>query len=166
MENNNQNSFALRRSLRPYWGLVIVASLFTLYGLYYTFSSHDLFGLCVLFGWVFVVFNMWFGMRYRIWWDDGEIIQRAVAGNLTKIKINEITDVIQETSDLQTLVTLSRPMRRMVIYAKHVEGGKFIDISLKHFLAEDIQRLLNEIQEARPDLTVPTINWSSYPTKN
>ncbi len=153
--NQDSNSFALRRSFRPYWGLVIIFSILSVYGLYYTFTSHDLFGLSIFFGWIFVAFNTWFGMRYRIFWDDGEIIQKAVAGNLTKIKTDEITDVIQETSDLQTLATFSRPMRRIVIYARHAEGGKFIDVSLKHFVADDIRKLMRAIHERRPDLTLP-----------
>lgn len=156
-KNNNHkdlNSFALRRSLQPYWGLIIIFAILTVCGLYYTFSSHDLFGLSVLFGWVFVAFNTWFGMRYRIFWDNGEIIQKAVAGNLTKIQISEITDVVQETSDMQTLVTFSRPMRRIVIYAKHADG-KFIDVSLKHFVIEDVRKLMRVIHEQRPELTLP-----------
>ena len=98
------------------------------------------------------------GTRYRIYWNNGEIIQKAVAGNLTKIKTDEITNEVQETSDLQTLATFSRPMRRIVIYARHADGGKFIDVSLKHFVAEDIRNLMRAIHERRPDLSLPK-NW-------
>jgi hypothetical protein len=101
------------------------------------------------------VFNTWFGMRYRIFWDNNEVIQKAVAGNYTKIRTDEITDIVQETSDIQTLATFSRPMRRIVIYARHADGGKFIDVSLKHFVAGDIRKLMRAIHDRRPDLAIP-----------
>ena len=56
------------------------------------------------------------------------------------------------------LATFSRPMRRIVIYAKHADGGKFIDVSLKHFVAADVRRLMKLIHERRPDLAVP-VKW-------
>jgi hypothetical protein len=77
------------------------------------------------------------------------------AGTLTKIKANEITNVVQETSDLQTLATFSTPMRRIAIYARHADGGKFIDVSLKHFVAADVRRLMKAIHDRRPDLEIP-----------
>jgi hypothetical protein len=94
-------------------------------------------------------------MRYRIFWDNGEIVQKAVAGNLTKIETGEITDVVQETSDIQTLLTFSRPMRRIVIYARYADRGKHIDVSLKHFVATDIRKLMKAIHDRRPDLELP-----------
>jgi hypothetical protein len=104
---------------------------------------------------LFVAFNSWFGTRYRIYWDNGQIIQKAVAGNLTKITTNEITEVVQETSDIQTLLTFSRPMRRIVFYARHADAGKYIDVSLKHFVAADIRKLMNAVHDRRPDLVLP-----------
>jgi hypothetical protein len=157
VQTNNDNirdSFALRRSLEPYVGLVVIFLVLTAYGLYYTFSSHDWFGLSALYGWIFVAFIVWVGMRYRIFWDNGAIIQKAVAGNVTKITTNDITRVQEEKSSMQTLLTFSRPMRRIVIYADG-EKPKHIDVSLKHFVADDIRRLMKAIHAHRPDLVMP-----------
>lgn len=152
--NDSRSSFALGRSVQPYAGIVVIFSLLTVFGLYYTFSSGDWNGLYVLFGWIFVAFNIWFGLCYRIYWHNGEIIQKAVAGNVTKIKADEITRIEQETSNMGTLFTLSRPMRRIVIYA---DGGqpRYIDVSLKHFVADDVLKLMKVIHERRPNLAIP-----------
>jgi hypothetical protein len=156
-ENKNQERFALRRSVQPYVGLLVIFGILMVTGAIVAIRINDWSGLetivpsfCVFFGAI-----VFMGTRYRIYWDNGEIIQKAVAGNLTKIKVNEITNVIQETSDLQTLATFSRPMRRIAIYARHTDGGKFIDVSLKHFVLADVRTLMRTIHDRRPDLQIP-----------
>lgn len=155
--NQSQNSFALRRSAQPYTGLPVILCCVLIGMVVVAVKINDWGGIKIAVpGFIFfVAINVWFGMRYRIFLNDVEIIQKAVAGNLTKIKIDEITDIVQETSDLQTLATFSRPMRRIVIYAKHTDGGKFIDVSLKHFMTADIRKLMGAIHQRRPDLTLP-----------
>ncbi len=161
MQQNNSNrisnSFALRRSVAPYVGLPVIFTCVLIGMVAVAIKINDWSGIETIVP-IFLVFFgavVFMGARYRIFWKDGEIVQKAVAGNLTKIKTDEITDVIQETSDVQTLVTFSRPMRRIVIYARHADGGKFIDVSLKHFVADDIRKLMSAIHDRRPDLQIP-----------
>jgi hypothetical protein len=51
-----------------------------------------------------------------------------------------------------------RPFRRIAVYAQHGSSTKFIDVSLKHFAADDIRKLMRVIHEQRPDLVLPK-NW-------
>ena len=110
-------------------------------------------------GWLFVAFFVVAGTRHRISWDDGKIIQRAVAGNITTIQTDEITKIVQETSDVHTTLTFSRPFRRIAIYGKDSLRMKYIDVSLKHFAEAGIRRLMTAIHDRRPDLKIPT-RWS------
>jgi len=50
---------------------------------------------------------------------------------------------------------MRRPFRRITIYAEGAEITKFIDVSLKHFVAEDIRKLMRKIHDNRPDLSLP-----------
>jgi len=43
-----------------------------------------------------------------------------------------------------------------VIYTGNPQGeSKFIDVSLKHFAADDIRKLMRAIHQERPDLVLP-----------
>jgi hypothetical protein len=55
-------------------------------------------------------------------------------------------------------VSLRRPFRRLAIYSEHGSSIKFIDVSLKHFAADDVRKLMRVIHEQRPDLVLPK-NW-------
>jgi hypothetical protein len=56
------------------------------------------------------------------------------------------------------LCDVSTSSRRIAIYGDGSNGHKWIDVSLKHFAAEDIRRLMRAIHEQRPDLSMPK-NW-------
>jgi hypothetical protein len=101
----------------------------------------------------------WFQLSYKIWFDEKQVFQRAVGGVITSIQFNQITRVASEVSDVDTLVRLRRPFRRISIYGSTSEGNKCIDVSLKHFRPEDIRKLMAVIHERRPDLTLPA-RWS------
>jgi hypothetical protein len=54
----------------------------------------------------------------------------------------------------------SRPFRRIAIYAGDPRGtGKFIDVSLKHFAADDVRKLMRIVHDRRSDLILPK-NWT------
>jgi hypothetical protein len=106
--------------------------------------------------WPLFAVLVYIGTRYRIFWRDGAVVQRASGGADVSIKTGEITRVEQETSDVGTALAMRRPFRRIVIYAENPRGeGKFIDVSLKHFVADDIRKLMRAIHTRRPDLTLP-----------
>jgi hypothetical protein len=99
---------------------------------------------------------VWIGTCYRIFWRDGAILQKASGGPDVSIRPDEITSVEQETSDVGTALAMRRPFRRIVIYAENPRGeGKYIDVSLKHFLADDVRKLMRAIHARRPDLALP-----------
>ncbi len=113
-KNISQNSFALRRSVAPYVGLFIILILVALMTVPYMIRTHDLtpLGILTVGFFMYSIFPL-IGLRYRIWWQDGKIVQKAANGAITTIGIDEIKRIEQETSDLQTLLSLSRPFRRI-----------------------------------------------------
>lgn len=149
--------FALKHSFKPYVGLTVIFLAVGLFMTMVTIQTRDWGDLSLI--WVmmafFVGFFIVFGTRYRIWWHEGEVTQRAVGGQLTSIKVGAITEIKQETSDAVTALSVRRPFRRIAIYG---EPGKWIDVSLKHFVAGDIRKLMNLIHQERSELQIPK-NW-------
>lgn len=148
---------ALRRSIGPYAGFIIILAGVTGLLMFVSLKTGDWtpFGTALL-GWLFLLVIIYVGTRYRIFWCDGEIVQKASGRADVSIRVEEITRVEQETSGVRTLVAFRRPVRRIVIYAEKPHGeGKFIDVSLKHFVANDIRELMRAIHAHRPDLTLP-----------
>jgi hypothetical protein len=96
--------------------------------------------------------------RYRIFWQDGEIKQISANKYVTTIRTSDITRVAQERSDLQTRLKLRRPADRISIYGGRGDEQKHIDVSLRHFVAADIRKLMQAVHDQRPDLPLPQ-NW-------
>lgn len=151
------DDFALRRGVGPYVGFVVILSVTTVLMLYVSLKTRDWTPLETMpVGWFFIAVLVYIGTRYRIFWRDGEVVQKASGGADVSIKTDEITHIEQETSDVGTALAMRRPFRRIVIYAENPHGeGKFIDVSLKHFVADDVRKLMRAIHERRPDLTLP-----------
>ena len=79
------------------------------------------------------------GLKYKIYWTDEFVCQEASGRAKVCIKYGEITKISSEVSEPGQLLAASRPFRRIAIYAeKPHDEGKFIDVSLKHFVADDI----------------------------
>jgi hypothetical protein len=109
----------------------------------------------ILLMWGVFIATNYDSTRYRIFWYDDAIKQIAVFGNVTFINTSEISRISLETSDLRTMLSLTRPLRRLAIYAANSNPPKRIDVSLKHFAADDIRRLMHAIHERRPELSIP-----------
>lgn len=155
--NSERNSFALRRSAGPYVGFTVILAGVTGLLVFVSLKTGDWtpFGM-VLLGWFFLAVIVYIGTRYRIFWRYGVIVQKASSKTDVSIKTDEITRVVQETSSIGTLVRLRRPFRRITIYAeKPSDEGKFIDVSLEHFVADDVRKLMRMIRDRCPDLTFP-----------
>jgi len=110
-----------------------------------------------------------FSMRYRVWLSDGDTVHMQAStwdnrANITSIKISEITSIRLETSNVQTAAALRRPFRRVTIYSEKHGQTKWIDVSLKHFVRSDIQKLLDIIKTKRPDLAIPILRFSKLST--
>ena len=160
LANSAKDTFALRRSAEPYIGFAVIWALVTVFMIVPSLKTHNWgpLGAALLGGLVFYVPIVFMGTRYRNWWKDGEIIQRAANYSMVTIRSSEITTVKPEVSDAQTLISLRRPFRRIAIYAGDGSNKRFVDVSLKHFKHEDIRKLVDYIHKRRPDLSLPK-NW-------
>jgi len=153
---DRSNDFALRRTIQPYAALLIIWLAITFLWIFVILKTNDLSGLILIaLLWAIGIWSQYGNTRYRIFWENGAIRQIAANKNTTTIKASEITRIVQERSDLQTLFSYTRPSRRIAIYGDGSNGHKWIDVSLKHFAVEDIRRLMRTIHEHRPDLSIP-----------
>jgi hypothetical protein len=145
----NSDVFILRRSINPYVGLFMIFFCVTVLVLVVSITTHDLKGLvAIAVGWLFFALIVFIGTRYRITWSDEELVQRALGKKDVIIATKDITAIKRETSDAGTLFRFNRPFRRITVYS----DSDFIDVSLKHFAAQDVRDLMQRLKAARPDL--------------
>ncbi len=150
------NDFTLKRSFRPYAALTVILAFVTILATAASVRTREVApAMAMLGGWLLFLPIIFIGTRYRISWCNGSIVQKASGIPDVSIKADQITRVVQETSDLSTLVSMRRPFRRIAIYSEGSDGTKFIDVSPKHFQSDDIRKLMLAIHKQRPDLTLP-----------
>jgi hypothetical protein len=145
------NDFRLRLTITPYIGDLIILGAVSLLGVAALLRSHQpaILGIVLLL-WLTLASDFYQKTRYRITWQSNSI-RRVTANNLsTTIPVGKIARIREETARLP--INLMRPSRRLTIYAT---DGEHIDVSLKHFAAADIRRLMKNIHEIRPDLDIP-----------
>lgn len=152
----------LKHSIQPYTVIFIVISLIFLFGIYAAFLLNDWnswwWPLLALF--IYILKIYFFDLHYSIFYNNETITMQVAtwlptSEALTSVKIADITEIRNETSDLRTLVARRRVSQRIAIYDK--PNQKFIDVSLKHFTRDDILKLLQYIKVRRPDLNIPPI---------
>jgi hypothetical protein len=153
----NERSQYLRRSIAPYVGQIVILSLLTIGVLFISIKRHAwglLLPVPVL--WSLFAFLSYLGLKYKINWADNDICQEASGGKEVHIRYGDITGIKLEMSKPGELLAASRPFRRIAIYASERQGAeRRIDVSLKHFLADDVREFMRVIQLRRPDLVVP-----------
>jgi hypothetical protein len=152
---SNSSNFTLTRSIRPYLIDIVVFGSITIALIFVAIRDHSaMIILAILFSWLVVVATNYSNTRYRVSFKEGVI--ECITANKVRIiiKTSDISSVALETSDIKTLLQLNRPTHRVTLYGKNHE---YIDVSLKHFVAADIRRLMQEIQNERPDLILPKI---------
>jgi len=109
--------------------------------------------------WLLFAPLVYIGLKYKVYWKDNEICQEASGGPKVCIAYGEITRLALETSKPAELPSSSRPFRRIAIYGGNVGNfDSFIDVSLKHFVADDIRKLMRAIRARRSDLELPN-DW-------
>lgn len=151
MKQGARDIFVLRRSFQPYIALTIILSGVTLLQLVISIKIHSwnpLVAASII--WLIFAGMVFIGTRYRILLKGSTIVQKAFGKPDVAIDVDEISAIKSETSSAGTLVRLRRPFRRITIYSW--PNTNFIDVSLKHFLAEDVQTLMTKIRSHRPDL--------------
>jgi hypothetical protein len=82
---------------------------------------------------------------------EAALICRAVVP--TCAQHGEITRITAEVSKPDEWFAASRPFHRIVIYAERRGADKFIDVSLKHLLAEGIRELMRAPYPTAPILS-------------
>jgi len=149
----------LRRTIQPYVGQTIILGGFTVFSAFvFIKTSESAFLWAPAVPWLlFGVFIVCFGMKYRVLWDQESVVMRASGGPKRCIRFDEITSVKNEVSSAGDLLAQSRPFRRIAVY-RNRGPNEFVDISLRHFQMEDIQKLPEAIRKSRPDLDVPKIS--------
>ena len=163
MNDLASTDFSLRRSTAPYRTLSIVFSLVAIWGFVMAVTSGSLAlnsgywnlfwtGLMLIGSYLPVIYM---GYRYRIVLQEGVIIQKAFNMRDVAIKIQDISLIKVESSSASDVAKMNRPFTRIAIYSGTGKARSFIDVSPKHFIADDIRRLMRVIHEQRPDLTVP-----------
>lgn len=162
MPHSNINRLVLRHSIVPYrtLGSVFIAAAIWAFVVSYRSGRWGTFESALLLVGIYslqVIIGMW----YRIALHDGVITQRAFGMPRVSISLDEITSVGKETSNAKELLRMNRPFRRICITAGHARARKSIDVSIKHFVAADIETLIAAIHEARPDLAI-SAQWLRY----
>jgi hypothetical protein len=152
-----QNSeTTLRRVGGPYLGICLILLLVTGLTL---FLSVKIGRAAPLFytGLFWIPFIVWvyIGTRYKIYWTDVGITQKALGLKEVTIRMDEICDISLETSTAADLLG-GRPLRRISIHSKPSSlQSRTIDISMKHFSSGSIRSLMNSVTKARPDISIP-----------
>jgi len=155
--NPNEQPHYLGRTIAPYMGQTAILVLVTLGLLFVSIEKHVwALALSTPVMWLLFGFLVYIGLRYKIFWTDKEVCQEASGAQRVCIMYGQITTVASEVSKPSELFAASRPFRRIVIYTGNPQGeSKFIDVSLKHFAADDIRKLMRAIHQERPDLVLP-----------
>jgi hypothetical protein len=131
------NDFALKRSVKPYIGELVIISMITA-GMIYTAIQTSTWALLELAGagLVFVAITNLPDLCYRVFWRHGSVECVATNNQLTSIKVSDISSVMLEKSNLATMLAQRRPTQRITVYSK---DGQHLDVSLKHFVMSGIK---------------------------
>ena len=164
MEANSRQDFELHRSMQPYIGMMVIYLAVTVFFLYSFFRKPESSLIwTILFGWLLFGVAILMARTYRISLKSGVIVQRGLGVKTISIPVNQIEHIELEVSlgarrkTTSFFFVVDRPFRRIVITPKD-DHDNYIDVSLKHFAAEDIRALMRRIREQRPDLSFPQ-NW-------
>jgi hypothetical protein len=153
-----KTSTALRLTVSPYIGQTLILSMVTIFALWVAYAKQQ-WG----FFWIFLVWVLWasyilfFGLKYRVYWNDVGVVMRASGGPDRHIGFSEITKIQYETAKTNEFLSQSRPFRRIVIFGDKHDHNARIDVSLRHFRIQDIKNLISAIGERRPDIKIPPI---------
>jgi hypothetical protein len=159
------HAFSLRHSRRPFivFGIPFVAVAFLVLAFRISRPAQSpaievIFELAAL-----ALFYVWitsFFWRYRVRFDGDSITECAVGLAPITIALSNIRAVSCESSPGISGVVAGRPTSRITLHMAVPLGVRpYIDISLRHFIREDIARLMCAIQSARPDLEIPRPWW-------
>jgi len=153
----------LRRTFWPYVGQIVIAVAVSFFVVWVKFN-HNVGGIIFVLPviWALLLPTIFFGLKYRIGWDNNQVVQEASGITPVRLRFEEIDRVEVERSTPKEMLASARPFRRIVIYGKSSgRTPKKIDVSLKHFATSDIDALMKEIGRRRPEFATtgsPNLN--------
>lgn len=153
----------LRRTIQPYVGQTLILIVVTAFAVWVSVVSSDwnfLWGPAVFLP-VYGIYFLYFGLPYRVFWNEESVVMRAHGGPERCVRFDEITSIRSEVSSAEEVAAQSRPFRRIAIYGREGDANARVDISLRHFERDDIDQLLSTIQKCRPDLDVPVLRGAA-----
>ena len=145
----------LRRTIQPYVGQTLILIAVTVLLIWLSLKTsdwHGVWALAVIWP-LFAFAYLYFGLKYRVLWDETGMYMRASRAAERHITFEEITNIKYEIAASQ-----SRPFRRIVIHGRKRDPNAFVDVSLRHFRLDDIDEMMTAIRTHRPDLRVPTVS--------
>jgi hypothetical protein len=158
MEADSNQDFKLRPSFQPYAGFTIIFTAVALFMLWPFYKKPDISLVwAALSCWGMLGMIIAMGLSYRIRLQHDAVVQRAFGMRAITIPISQIEKIKVEVSIYARRKSnpwVDRPLRRLVIVPKH-DPDMYIDVSLKHFKADDIRQLMRKIREQRSDLSFP-----------
>lgn len=154
----NHEMSSLRRTVTPYIGQSVIIAGVILLLVYVALKrgQWDLLWTAALIGVLFMSYIFFFGMKYRVSWNEKGLKMKASGGSMRSIPFDDITEVRCETASSDEFLSQARPFRRLVVIGSSRDPSGQIDISLRHFQAQDVHKLMEVIREQRPDLTLPS----------
>ena len=154
----DRNLVNLRRTITPYVGQTLILVAVTIFCAFvaYKTSEWKIFWSSSLI-WLFYAGYAYIAMKYRVLWNETNVVMRASGLAERHIRYDEITEIRYELAQVSEFLSQARPFRRIVVHGRKHDPHAFIDISLRHFRLEDIEELLTKIRKYRPDLVVPTV---------
>jgi hypothetical protein len=148
----------LRRTVKPSVGQASILLVVTIFLAVVSHKTSDywtpMWGTVII--WALYAILVYIGLQYRVFWDDG-VIMRASGGRERRIPYGEISEVRLERAAAAEFTAQSRPFRRIAIYGHKRRPRSYVDVSLRHFKLLDINELMSEIHNRRPDLSIPDI---------
>ena len=151
------SDFALHRRSRNYIIGVALAFVASLVALWRILLVHDwrLVGSLEI-GWIMIAVWIYLGMRYQVLWQNGRIVMKALGRPDTAIEPDTIIQVAIDTAERARIAGIGKHSERIKIVAKEPNAEPAsVYISLGHFAAADVGRLMRVIAECRPDLAFP-----------
>jgi energy-coupling factor transporter transmembrane protein EcfT len=145
----------LRQTAQPYVGQIAILLLITviIVGVAYKMDMWELiFPIPVM--WILFSIPTYIGMRYQVYWDEVGIGRVASGEEKIFIKYDDIREIRRQKATLSEMISMSRPFRRIAIFGPSAKGEAQLNVSLRHFRREDVERLMKTIRSRRPDLVL------------
>ena len=160
----NKNEFYLKHTFNLEMFYLVLFIILTIFFIIVEIRIHswdwNFFLIILISGIFFPSVSAYYTRLYKVFWRNDTVGMHTIGMKEdVVIPVNEITSIKKGASfeRLKSSQGITRRVfRRIAIYQEKSDGTvKFVDVSLKHFIPEDIKKLMTLIHEKRPDLEIP-----------